>query len=76
LIEKSKAILHEKKPVDYAVTFTPNHEPIKNWHKKQNARDTKFVRRNARIGYALPDVNFMCYMAPGFIAEMGQIKLK
>ncbi len=80
MIELSKTLI-SKEPkdrieqlvnIDYAVTFTPNHEPIKNWHKKQYALDTKFVRKDARRGHALPDVNFMCYMAPGFLAQTGQ----
>lgn len=58
--------------LNYAVTFTPNLDPIKNSHIKQNAFDTNIVLKNARPDYALPDVNFMCYMAPGFMAEMGQ----
>lgn len=67
-LERLEQLAH----LDYAVTFTPNLNPIKNSHIKQNAFDTNIVLKNARPGYALPDVNFMCYMAPGFMAEMGQ----
>jgi hypothetical protein len=84
MIELSKKLLSKEprdrmeqlKNIEYAVTFTPNHEPIKRWHEKQYARDTRFVRKNARLGHKLPDVNFMCYMAPGFLAQYGQKEAK
>ncbi len=55
--------------LNYALTFTPNFWKIKEWHKKQGAFDTEFVLKNARFGYNLPDVNFMCYIAPGYWAK-------
>ncbi len=67
---------------EYFPTFTPNILPIKRWHEKLGAFDTEVVSPNARPGYIKPkystsqDVNFMCYMAPGYLPELGQRQMQ
>jgi len=76
IIERSKEEIKSENfwKIEYAPTFTPNHEPIIKKHIGQGAFDTEFVLKNARRGYEpkgkknFSDVNFMCYMAPGFLA--------
>lgn len=67
-VNRPKALEHIKS----ILTFTPNIEAVKRWHKKQWAFDTEFVLKNARPGYKIPDVNFMCYLTPGYSPKIGQ----
>ncbi len=84
IIECAKEELKSEKmsKIKYATTFTPNYVPIIEKHLLQGAFDTEFVLKNARPGYEpkgkknFSDVNFMCYMAPGFLAQAGQSESK
>jgi len=76
MIEFGKQLLLEKKDprlhtIDYVLTFTPDNPIIKRWHKKLWAFDTKFTVPHARPGYNPEQVNFMCYMAPGYKPKLG-----
>ena len=67
----------EKRPVqmdctEYVVTLTPNITPVKRWHERLGAFDTELVLENARPNYKVPDVNFMCYLAPHYKPSLGQ----
>jgi hypothetical protein len=68
--------------VEYVPTFTPNIPPLKKWHESLNAFDTKVISPKARKGYIKEkyphseDVNFMCYLAPGYLPDLGQKQLK
>jgi len=61
----------------WAVTYTPDHDPIRNFHLRQYAFDTGKVLKNARPGFApngktqFSDVRPTCYMAPEFAAQSG-----
>lgn len=58
--------------LEYAISLTPNVKPLIRWHERQWAFDTGVVLEDARPGYKEPDVNFMCYMAPGYKPNLGQ----
>lgn len=64
--------------LEATVTFTPDIGAVKRWHERQWAFDTGVPLENARPGYIQPDVNFMCYLAPGsprWVPKLGQREL-
>jgi hypothetical protein len=76
LLKRPSNRLEPLRHVKSVVTFTPNIDSIKRWHRKQWAFDTEFLLKDARLGYKEPDVNFMCYMSPGYKPHLGQRELE
>ncbi len=78
MIEYGKTLLNGNRParlehINYVLTITPDIVGIKRWHEDYWAFDTKYrTEGKMRPGYREEHVNFMSYLAPGYVPQSGQ----